>query len=134
MYGSKELKDADLKTNKDSFVNFRAQTWTWARDRFEATYHAVQRAEQGLLVNLDPENLISVSSDCECLLELQAELSRPKRIYTNNGKIKVESKPDIRQRGVDSPSLADAAVVAISAKRPAEKKRPVIRTRTPLKP
>jgi len=128
-YGSSDLKETDLKTNRDTFVNFRAQTWTWARDRFEATYHAVQRAEQGLLVNANPEDLISISSECECLIELQAELSRPKRIFTNNGKIKVESKPDMKKRGVDSPNLADAAVVAISAKRPAEKKRPIFRTR-----
>lgn len=128
-YGSDDLKADDLKTNNDTFLNFRSQTWTWARDRFEATYNAVQRAEQGLLVNVDPENLISISSECECLIELQAELSRPKRKYTNNGKIKVESKADMKGRGVDSPNLADAAVVAISAKRPPKKKRPPIKIR-----
>ncbi len=115
--GTKNLQEKSVKTNTDTYLNFRSQTWTWIRDRFEATYIAVQRAEQGLLVNVDPEDLISIDSSCECLTELQAELSRPMRIYTPNGKIKVESKPDMKKRGVDSPNLADAAVIAMSVKR-----------------
>lgn len=113
---------ADMKTNKDAFANFRAQSWTWVRDRFQATYEAVQRAESGQIVNADPENLISLSSDCTNLHELMAELSRPMRIFTPNGKIKVESKPAMKKRQVDSPNLADALVMSISAKPPAVKK------------
>ena len=112
-----------LKTNADTYYNFRAQTWMWLRNRCEATYHAVQRAEQGLLVNADPEDLISISSECECLVELQAELSRPKRIYSNNGKIQVESKETMRRRGVDSPNLADALVIAVSVKAPEPRRK-----------
>jgi len=122
-YGATENKDTQLKKNKDEFLNYRAQTWTWARDRFKATYEAVQRAEQGLLINVNPENLISISSECEDLHDLTSELSRPKRIFTNNGKKQVESKKQMRARGVISPNLADSAIIAISIKKPKEKKR-----------
>jgi hypothetical protein len=117
-YGADENGDKLLKINKDAFLNYRAQTWTWARDRFKATYEAIQRQEKGLVINVDPEKLISIDSECESLHELVAELSRPKRKWTNNGKIKVESKIDMRTRGVDSPNLADDLVMAVSVKRP----------------
>jgi phage terminase large subunit len=102
------------KTNESTFANFRAQSWTWLRDRFHATYNAVQRADAGHLVQVDPEKLISISSQCAERMELQAELSAPKRIFSPNGKIQVESKAAMRRRGVSSPNLADALVIAMS--------------------
>lgn len=121
MYGSDKRRDDLLKSNKDTFLNYRGQTWTWVRDRFEATYNAIQRANEGLLVNVDPETLISISSDCEDLHDLVSELSRPMRKYTDNGKIKVESKKEMKARGVDSPNLADDVIMAMSVKKPKEK-------------
>jgi hypothetical protein len=105
------------KSNKDTFANYRAQSWTWVRDRFEATYHAVRRADEGLLVNVDPEKLISISSECDQLHELTGEISRPQRKWTNNGKIIVESKKDMKSRGVSSPNLADALVISFATRK-----------------
>lgn len=121
-YGSKELNQDDLKTNEDTFANYRSQTATWLRDRFEATYKAVTRAEKGLIVKADPEDLISISSKCEKLHELTAELSRPRRIFTKNGKIIVESKKEMKARGVASPNLFDGTIMAMAAKPPEAKK------------
>lgn len=118
--------DATLRTNTDTYTNFRSQTWSWVRDRFELTYEAVQRASQGQIVNVDPEDLISISSECESLIGLQAELSRPKRIFTKNGKIQVESKKEMKTRSVDSPNLADALIIAMSVRKPEpQQKQPV---------
>ena len=112
-----DLHDGDsLKTNADMFKNYRAQTWTWVRDRFRATYEAVQRAEQGMIVNVDPETLISIDSECNARIELEAELSRPRRIPTPNGQIRVESKDEMRSRDVQSPNLADALVIAFASR------------------
>lgn len=111
-----------LKTNEDQFLNFRSQTWTWARDRFEATYHAVQRAIEGKLVNIDPDKLISISSKCEKVNELKAELSSPKRLWTATGKVKVESKADMKKRGVLSPNLADGAIISLAINPATQKK------------
>lgn len=111
-----ELKAGNLRTNADTFVNYRAQTWTAIRNRFELTYHAVERARQGQAVMVDPANLISISSECDEMHQLQAELSRPMRKY-KNGMIMVESKAEMKKRGVDSPNLADALVIAYSVTR-----------------
>lgn len=104
----------DSKQPIDQYLNFRAQSYSWVRERFEKTYDAVSRAAQGFVVHIDPEELISIDSECEELVNLQAELSRPQRQWTNNGLIKVESKADMKKREVDSPNLADALVIAFS--------------------
>lgn len=121
--GSGEVHDKDLpsipgdprsKKNRDRYQNFRAQTWTWLRERFQRTHEAIERIEQGLAVNVDPDRLISLAGDAGAIRELQAELSRPKRIFTESGKIAVESKKAMKARGVISPNLADALVIAFS--------------------
>jgi len=112
--------DATAKTNADTFKNFRAQSWTWARDRFEATYNAVTAAREGRLVNADPEDLVSIDSTATEARQLQSEISRPKRVHDKNGLIKVESKPEMKARGVASPNLADGAIIALSVRAPTE--------------
>ena len=112
--GTGGLAEADTKTNADTYLNYRAQTWSSLRSRFEATYYAVETAQKGQVINVDIADLISIDSGCVQLLALQAELSRPKRLHTANGKIKVESKEEMRKRGVKSPNLADACVIAMS--------------------
>jgi phage terminase large subunit len=126
--GDKSDPSSRVKTNHETFANYRSQTWTMARDRFHKTYIAVTRANNGQIVNADPEQLISISTQCEDWQTLQAELSRPKRIFTNNGKILVESKKDMRKRGVDSPNLADSLVMANAAKKRDVKKTKKINT------
>ena len=111
-----ESKDGLSKTNGDTFLNFRSQSWTWFRDRCEATYNAIQQLDDGGMVNVDPEDLISISSECTDFNSLIAELSQPRRIWSNNGKISVESKKAMKMRGIQSPNLADAAIIAMSAK------------------
>ena len=81
----------------------------------------MQRRELGQIINISPDELISIDSSCTCLIELQAELSRPRRVFTANGKIKVEPKADMKKRGVDSPNLADALIMAMSVVKPPER-------------
>jgi hypothetical protein len=128
--GSGEVEDKDQhavrgdptsKLNRDRYQNFRAQSWSWVRDRLRKTHDAVQRKKDGLIINIDPDQLISISSDCRGIYELQSELSRPKRIYTESGKIAVESKKAMRARQVISPNLADALVIAFSKNAPPSK-------------
>lgn len=135
-YGSGEVENPDdlykipgkkeseiSKTNKDTFENYRAQSATYLRDRFRLTHEAVERAKAGKIINADPNYLISISSKCEELMQLEAELSRPKRVYSNNGKIMVESKKAMKARGVDSPNLFDSTVIAYAAKKEVKKAR-----------
>ena len=121
------------KPNIDKYLNFRAQAWSWLRDRFEKTFEAIQQAEAGHIVRADPDDLVSIDSQCKDLHVLVAELSRPKRIYSRNGKIQVEAKSDMKRRGVDSPNLADAAVMAMSEDKPQIQNEKAIVTTSPLR-
>lgn len=112
--GKTALSDLE-KSNADTYENFRAQSWTWVRWRFEATHNAVERIKAGHIVNCGTEELISISSQCSHLHALVAELSRPKRVFTSNGKIKVEAKDKMKARGVESPNLAEACIISMSA-------------------
>lgn len=93
------------KKNKDMFTNLKAQAWWNLADRFRNTYNAVNGKPH------DPDKLISLSSGIQGLDKLKAELSQPQRDYMN-GKVKVESKADMKKRGVPSPNMADALVMA----------------------
>ena len=93
------------KSNKDMFYNAKAQAWWLVADRFRNTHNAVHGKPH------DKDKLISLSSTMRGLDKLCAELSQPQRDYLN-GKVKVESKADMRKRGVASPNLADALIMA----------------------
>jgi hypothetical protein len=45
---------------------------------------------------------------------LLSELSAPKYSFTSTGKIKIESKSDMKSRGLKSPNLADALCLSLS--------------------
>jgi phage terminase large subunit len=97
------------KKNKDMFSNIKAQAWWDMRDRFSKTYRAVR---EGAAYPAD--ELISLSSTLAHLAQLKAELSRPLVDYDNNGRVKVESKKDMAKRGIPSPNLADAVIMAFA--------------------
>lgn len=107
-------KDINSKRNGDIYQNYRSQTWTWLYDRFKATYEAIKAREEGKVVSAKADDLISISTDCENWRELVSELSAPRRIYTKNGKLLVESKKEMKARQIKSPNLADALVMAFS--------------------
>ena len=99
------------KTNGDMFANIKAQAWWLLRDRFYKTWRAV---EFGDIYHVD--EMISLSSDIQGLDYLKAELSRPRVDHDNNGKVRVESKKDMRKRGIPSPNKADALVMCFAPK------------------
>jgi hypothetical protein len=46
---------------------------------------------------------------------LKTELAMVRRDYTSSGKQKIESKPDMRRRGVESPNDADALMLTFAS-------------------
>jgi len=100
------LYEDDLK-NEDVFRNGRAQWWWYLRDRFEKTYQAV---EKGRYIN--PDDLISLDSTLEELPRLKSELCKVRRKRGQTAYIQIESKQDMKKRGVQSPNIADALVMA----------------------
>jgi phage terminase large subunit len=112
--GSRDLIDADRDyqpgvKHKEMFANAKAQAWWLLADRFRNTYDAITNGTQ-----CAPDELISISSDIDELERLKAELSLPQKDYDGNGRVKVESKADLAKRGVPSPDLADAFVMAFA--------------------
>lgn len=77
------------KENKDTFINLKAELWWLMRDR-------VKKKE------------ISLINDNELI----SELSQPLYFFNEKGKIQIESKKDMRKRGIKSPNKADALMLA----------------------
>lgn len=98
------------RKNKDTFRNRRAQFWWYLRDRFEKTYRAVVKGEY-----IDPEELISLSSDIKCLNKLKSELVKVQRKRIAGSRlIQLISKEEMKAKGIPSPNLADALVMAFA--------------------
>jgi len=108
----------DDRPNAHVFKNKKAQYWWYLRDRFEKTYMAV---EKGMYIN--PDEMISLSSEIKDLKQLKAELSRIERKRGANSYIQLESKPEMKKRGVNSPNMADALVMAFANPPPQKKMR-----------
>lgn len=99
--------DDEKITNKDFFSNLKAQSWWCVADRFRNTYNAIVSGEK-----FEDDELISISSDMPNLANLVTELSTPRRDFDKAGKVKVESKDDLKKREVASPNDADAFIMA----------------------
>lgn len=97
------------KRNGDMFANIKAQVWWLARDRFQNTYLAITEGKE---FNID--EMISLDKNLPLINELVSELSRPQVDYDNNGRVKVESKKDMKKRGIPSTNLADSFIMSIA--------------------
>jgi hypothetical protein len=95
----------DGKSSVEKFLNLRAEIWWNLRVRFEKAY---EFREKG--IRHPVEEMISIL-DCPQLI---AELSMCLKEYTNTGKLKVESKDEMRARGVASPDYADALTMCFA--------------------
>lgn len=100
-----EVKDA--KSNRETFVNRRAQYYWLLRDRMYRTFLAVEKGQQAI----NPDDLISFSSGITELSALRSELCRIPRKYNNSGRIQLLSKPEMKKQDIDSPNLADAVMM-----------------------
>lgn len=93
----------DGKTNADMFRNARAQDFWGLADRLEATYNAVKKG-----IYVDPDRLISLSSEITALDVLKSQLIKIKRDRRDTTRRKIQSKKDALKEGIKSPNLADA--------------------------
>ena len=101
-------KDTEV-TNADYFANIKAQAWWDLADRFRNTYLAINEG-----IDVDVSEMISISSaiDDRILNKLADELCTPLRDFDLAGRVKVESKVDIKKRELPSPNIADAMIIA----------------------
>ena len=100
------------RKNKDMFINIKAQDYWALRDR---CYNA-WKARNGK--SYDTEKLISFDSDKipeKVLSKLKGEASQPRREYLN-GKLRVEPKEKMKKRGVNSPNILEAVIMAFTTR------------------
>lgn len=93
--------------NGEKFENLKAQAWQDVADRLRNTYNAINKGTK-----FSPDELISISSDLPHLERLKTELSSPRRSFSKRGLDMVEPKDALAKRGIKSPNLADAFVMA----------------------
>lgn len=91
------------RKNVDLFENVRALIGWDLRRRFEKVYEVVNGIAQHPW-----DELISIPYDPELI----SEISRPRRTTSGAGKIMMESKKDMRSRGIPSPNKLDALGLA----------------------
>lgn len=104
--------------NKDVFRNRRSQGYILLADRFEAVFRAVEYGEY-----LNPDDLISISSQCEHIDKLKGELTKIRKSRAaGRSLIQIETKKEMRKRKVKSPNLADALMMSFNTEEPASSK------------
>lgn len=100
-------------SNKDFFANIKAQMWWDVADRFLTTHLVVESIKNGTTPpKFKIDELISIDSTIKHLSKLKMELCTPLRDFDQNGRVKVESKKDMKKREVASPNLGDAFIMA----------------------
>jgi phage terminase large subunit len=91
------------KTNGDTFFNKRSQYYIKLANRFYNTYRAVVNKEY-----INPDDIISISSDIKLIDKLRSEICRIPRKPNGAGKIQLMSKEEMKKKyDIDSPNMAD---------------------------
>ena len=93
--------------NKDFFSNIKAQAWWLVADRLRNTYNAVRNGQK-----FPDDEMIFIDGSMPNLDQLMDELSTPLRDYDLAQRVKVESKKDLAKRGIPSPNIGDAFIMA----------------------
>jgi phage terminase large subunit len=96
------------KTNKETFMNQRAQGYWELRERMRKTYLAVEKGEYQ-----DPDSLCSLSSEIASIGALRSELCRIPKVPNGAGKIQLMRKEDMKKKGIKSPNMADSVMMAM---------------------
>lgn len=96
-----------VRTNRDAFYNAIAQAYWLLAQRMEKTYRAITKGDY-----IDPDELISFSSEIEKLDYLRAELCSVPRKHNRNGKFQLVPKSE---REDDSPNMGDCCAMTMIA-------------------
>ena len=95
------------KTNQEHFANVKAQAWFTVADRMMQTYNRVVKG-----IDCPDDVIISISSKMDNLEDLIEELSAPQELADKRGRVMVEPKDKLKERGIPSPNIADAFIMA----------------------
>lgn len=109
LYEPIDDNSAQAVTNENAFKNKRSQYYIMLADRMYRTYRAVAKGEYQ-----DPDEMISFSSDIECLQALRSEVCRIPLKPNGSGRRQIMSKDDMRKLGIQSPNMADSVMMSLA--------------------
>jgi phage terminase large subunit len=95
------------KNNEQTFKNRRAQYYWMLRDKFYNSYLAVVKGKY-----IDPDEMISLSSQIQDMAALRAEVCRIPRKLNGAGLIQILSKEEMARLKIDSPNMADSLMMS----------------------
>jgi len=102
----------DGKRSKEKFGNLKAELWWRMRDRFEKTHSTfLALTGEDKAIKYPAEQLIALPPGNYKLI---VELSSVRAFTNQQGKIVIESKSQLRSRGVSSPDYADALALTFA--------------------
>jgi phage terminase large subunit len=108
----------DRETSKEKFANLKAEAWWTVRERAKLSYETVRWHEtQGKEGHVHkPEDVLSLPDDTEGVhaTQLAVQLSSVKWQRNERGKIIIEAKRALAERGVASPDYAEALVLTFA--------------------
>lgn len=106
------------RTNKDYFLNRKAQAWWEIRRRARNTFRWLVGFKDAtgkfVKVPCPPDEILDISSACPNHMKLVAELSQATYKTNNLGKLLINKMPP----GMKSPNRADAVVIRYAPKEP----------------
>lgn len=98
---------SEQKTNEEALKNKRAQYYEKLQARIYNTYRAIEHGAY-----IDPDEMISFSSELECLPVLRSELCKIPKKPNNNGFFDLYTKKDMKTKfKLPSPNLADSCMM-----------------------
>lgn len=93
----------DNKTSREKFHNYRAELWFLIAERLRYTWETSEELDYH-----EHEKLISIPNNPDLI----KQLSQPKwSTSPQTGKIVIESKKDMKKRGLKSPDFADSLIL-----------------------
>ena len=110
----------DGENSRKKFANLKMELWWLARERFKAAaeHFAFLTGEDVSGVEAREHDVgdtfVFEPAPSHAYRQLIVELSTPKRMFHTNGKIILESKKQLADRGVASPDFADALVLSLA--------------------
>lgn len=117
------------RSNKETFKNKRAQFCWKLRDRYYNTYRAIEHGEY-----IDPDDMISISSDIEVIDQLRSETCRIPLKPNGSGLIQIMGKEEmLSKHGIKSPNLFDSTFMSMITpvvKAPKPVRKPIPKTRS----
>jgi hypothetical protein len=106
-----EMKDLSQLKNVEAVFQYKSSHEANNKERFDRKRDETWQAMKDWFINGRPHFPSYLTKECEALREELVSLTSD---FTRTGKLKLESKIDLRKRGVRSPNIADALAMTFS--------------------